>query len=63
MTGKQERKLRKRARIAAAIATQNAWIDAVFFAETDDRRTRDTLFAAARQHPDALNLVARHVVA
>jgi hypothetical protein len=49
MTGKQERKLRKRARIAAAIATQNAWIEDVLWVEAGTRRERDTLFAAAQR--------------
>lgn len=49
MTGKQERKLRKRAHIAAAIATQNQWIDEAFGIQPTDRWTRDYLFAAARK--------------
>jgi hypothetical protein len=47
MTGKQARKLRKRAHIAAVIATQNAWIEDAFFVQAGNRRERDTLFAAA----------------
>lgn len=50
MTGKQKRKMRKRARIAAAIATQNAWIEEAFCMSTDSRRVRDQLFAAARKY-------------
>lgn len=49
MTNKQKRKLAKRAHIAAAIATQNAWIEEAFFVEPGTRRERDTLFAAARK--------------
>lgn len=50
MTKKQARKLRKRAHIAAAIDTQNAWIEEAFCMSTDSRRVRDQLFAAARKH-------------
>ncbi len=48
MTGKALHKLRKRAHIAAAIAAQSAWIEDALFISTDDRRTRDRLFAQAR---------------
>ncbi len=48
MTGKALHKLRKRAHIAAAIAAQNAWIEDALYVSTDDRRTRDKLFAQAR---------------
>jgi hypothetical protein len=58
MTGKQERKLRKRARIAAAIATQNAWIEDAFMMSVENRHVRDSLFAQARAQ-----LGKRHVVA
>jgi hypothetical protein len=49
MTGKQAKKLRKRARIAAVIATQNAWISELLWVEAGTRRERDTLFAAAQR--------------
>lgn len=48
LTGKAQRKQVKRAHIAAAIATQNAWIEDVFCVHTDDQRYRHTLFATAR---------------
>jgi hypothetical protein len=48
MNNKQQRKLRRRARIAAIRATQDAWIADVLFVEPATRRERDALFAQAR---------------
>lgn len=55
MTGKQLRKLRKRARIVAAVNVQNALIESVFSMSTDSRRVRASLFEAARRHLESRN--------
>lgn len=49
MTNKQKRKLHKRARIAAARATQNAWIEAYGLDAPTSRRQRDHRFNASQQ--------------
>ena len=48
MTKKQARKLHKRAHIAAAIATQNQWIEEALCVATDSQPERRRLFAQAR---------------
>ena len=48
LTGKAQRKQVKRARIAAAIATQNAWIEDALGIWTDCQALRHQLFAEAR---------------
>jgi hypothetical protein len=48
MTRKQARKLHKRAHIAAAIATQNQWIEEALCVATDSQPERHRLFAQAR---------------
>lgn len=55
MTGKQTRKLRKRARIAAAINMQNSLIESVYCMATDKRRMRDQLFGASMRHLESRN--------
>lgn len=49
MTGKQQRKLRKRTHIAAVIATQNAWLEQYGLEPTANRRVRDHRFGAAQR--------------
>lgn len=61
MTGKQMRKLRKRAHIAAAIRAQRSWIEeglGIEF-EVDSRRMRDQLFPAARRHLESQHAARR----
>lgn len=59
MTGKQQRKMRKRMHIAAVIATQDAWIESAFSVGTDDRRMRDRMFASARKQHEGRSHAAR----
>lgn len=55
MTGKKTHKLRKRARIAAAINVQNSLIESVYCMATDKRRVRDQLFSASMRHLEGRN--------
>lgn len=48
MTGKAHHKLVKRARIAMAMHTQNAWIEDALCVATDSQPERHRLFAQAR---------------
>lgn len=53
MNKKRQRKLSKRAHIAAVRATQDAWIEGALFVQPGTRRERDALFAQARAAKEA----------
>lgn len=49
MTGKQQRKLRKRAHIAAVRSVQDGWIESYGLDKPTTRRQRDYRFNASQQ--------------